>query len=90
MELTNDLTSLIRVWGLLTYQASVLKQLRNVRHKGHVLALTKLGSRGVLCFTGQNMTLSHIHTEATVHICDRKNKSLFCGTLRLSIGCINY
>lgn len=44
-RLTNDLTSLIRVWGLFTYQASVLKQLRNVGLKGHVLALTKLGSR---------------------------------------------
>lgn len=46
-KLTNDLTSLIRVWGLLTYQASVLLQLRNVGCKGHVLALTKLGSRKV-------------------------------------------
>lgn len=46
-RLTNDLTSLIRVWGLLTYQMSVLKQLRNVGRKGHVLALTKLGSRKV-------------------------------------------
>lgn len=32
---------------MLTYQASVLKPLRNVGCKGHVLALTKLGSRKV-------------------------------------------
>lgn len=42
--LANDLSSFIRVWGLLTYQVCVLMQLRNVGRKGHVLAPTKLGS----------------------------------------------
>lgn len=41
----NDLPPLIRVWGPLTYQARLLKQLRNVGRKGHVLALTTLGCR---------------------------------------------
>lgn len=57
------------MWGRLTYQASVWKQLRNVGRKGHVLALTKLGSRKVsVLYRSKHDSKSYKHQSHTAHM----------------------